>query len=83
GQRSFSVLLLQDLAIVPLLALITVLGGGSEGGDQPFLDFAIAIGAVVAMIVMGRYLLTPLFQVIARTGAREAMIAAALFVVMG
>ncbi|QRM42930.1 monovalent cation:proton antiporter-2 (CPA2) family protein [Rhizobium sp. BG4] len=84
GQRSFSVLLLQDLAIVPLLALITVLGGGgSQGGDQPFLDFGIAIGAVVAMIVMGRYLLTPLFQVIARTGAREAMIAAALFVVMG
>jgi CPA2 family monovalent cation:H+ antiporter-2 len=35
------------------------------------------------MIVMGRYLLTPLFQIIARTGAREAMIAAALFVVMG
>ncbi len=35
------------------------------------------------MIVAGRYLLTPLFQVIARTGAREAMIAAALFVVLG
>ncbi|MFA1626657.1 monovalent cation:proton antiporter-2 (CPA2) family protein [Rhizobium mongolense] len=82
GQRSFSMLLFQDLAIVPLLALITILDGGS-GSNAPLLDFAIAVGAVGAMIVMGRYLLTPLFQVIARTGAREAMIVAALFVVMG
>ncbi|WP_455874801.1 monovalent cation:proton antiporter-2 (CPA2) family protein [Rhizobium yanglingense] len=82
GQRSFSMLLFQDLAIVPLLALITILDGGT-GSNAPLLDFAIAVGAVGAMIVMGRYLLTPLFQVIARTGAREAMIVAALFVVMG
>ncbi|TCU19008.1 monovalent cation:proton antiporter-2 (CPA2) family protein [Rhizobium sullae] len=82
GQRSFSMLLFQDLAIVPLLALITILDG-ETGSNAPLLDFAIAVGAVGAMIVMGRYLLTPLFQVIARTGAREAMIVAALFVVMG
>jgi CPA2 family monovalent cation:H+ antiporter-2 len=82
GQRSFSMLLFQDLAIVPLLALINVLDTG-KGHGTPMLDFGIAIGAVGAMIVMGRYLLTPLFQIIARTGAREAMIAAALFVVMG
>ncbi|PKA39566.1 potassium transporter TrkA [Rhizobium sullae] len=82
GQRAFSMLLFQDLAIVPLLALITILDG-ETGSNAPLLDFAIAVGAVGAMIVMGRYLLTPLFQVIARTGAREAMIAAALFVVMG
>ncbi len=82
GQRSFSMLLFQDLAIVPLLALINILDTG-KGHGSPIVDFAIAIGAVVAMIVMGRYLLTPLFQIIARTGAREAMIAAALFVVMG
>jgi CPA2 family monovalent cation:H+ antiporter-2 len=82
GQRSFSMLLFQDLAIVPLLALINILDT-SKGHGAPILDFALAIGAIGAMVVMGRYLLTPLFQVIARTGAREAMIAAALFVVMG
>jgi CPA2 family monovalent cation:H+ antiporter-2 len=82
GQRSFSMLLFQDLAIVPLLALINILDT-SKGHGAPIVDFALAIGAIGAMIVMGRYLLTPLFQVIARTGAREAMIAAALFVVMG
>ena len=84
GQRSFSVLLFQDLAIVPLLAMVSVLGGGGEGDSQSaLLQIAIAVGAVIAMIMAGRYLLTPLFQVIARTGAREVMIAAALFVVLG
>lgn len=84
GQRSFSILLLQDLAIVPLLAMITVLGNRSGGTDgAPLQNLAIAVIAVVAMIMAGRYLLTPLFQIIARTGAREAMIVAALFVVLG
>ncbi|OCJ17813.1 potassium transporter TrkA [Rhizobium sp. AC44/96] len=82
GQRSFSMLLFQDLAIVPLLALTNILDGG-KGHGTPVLDLAVAVGAIGAMIIMGRYLLTPLFQVIARTGAREVMIAAALFVVMG
>lgn len=82
GQRSFSMLLFQDLAIVPLLALLTVLDGPKEAAS-PLRDLAIAVAAVGAMIVVGRYLLTPLFQVIARTGAREAMIAAALLVVLG
>src|SRR5262249_8507834 len=84
GQRSFSMLLFQDLAIVPLLALVSVLNGGhAEDSGNPLVGLAIAVAAVGGMIVAGRYLLTPLFQVIARTGAREAMIAAALFVVMG
>ncbi len=82
GQRSFSMLLFQDLAIVPLLALITVLDGPKQEA-HPVTDLAIAVAAVAGMIVVGRYLLTPLFQVIGRTGAREAMIAAALFVVLG
>ncbi|PYB77324.1 MULTISPECIES: monovalent cation:proton antiporter-2 (CPA2) family protein [Rhizobium] len=84
GQRSFSILLFQDLAIVPLLAMVSVLGGpGGEAQQSPLIEIAVAIGAVIAMIMAGRYLLTPLFQVIARTGAREVMIAAALFVVLG
>lgn len=84
GQRSFSILLFQDLAIVPLLAMVSVLGtSGGEAQPSPLIGVAVAIGAVFAMIMAGRYLLTPLFQVIARTGAREVMIAAALFVVLG
>lgn len=84
GQRSFSILLFQDLAIVPLLAMVSVLGGPTGDTDQSaLLQIVIAVSAVVGMIFAGRYLLTPLFQVIGRTGAREVMIAAALFVVLG
>ncbi|MFN3719731.1 MAG: monovalent cation:proton antiporter-2 (CPA2) family protein [Rhizobium rhizophilum] len=84
GQRSFSILLFQDLAIVPLLAMVSVLGAqGSEAQQSPVMEIGIALGAVIGMILAGRYLLTPMFQIIARTGAREVMIAAALFVVLG
>ncbi|PTM98389.1 monovalent cation:proton antiporter-2 (CPA2) family protein [Mycoplana dimorpha] len=84
GQRSFSLLLFQDLAIVPLLALIPLLAKQApEDTTSAFQDFVVAIAAIAAMLVIGRYVLNPLFQVIARTGAREAMIAVALFVVLG
>jgi CPA2 family monovalent cation:H+ antiporter-2 len=84
GQRAFSLLLLQDLAIVPLLALIPLLAlQAPEDTTPPLQDFAIAVGAVLVMVVAGRYLLNPLFQIIARTGAREVMIAAALLIVLG
>lgn len=84
GQRAFSILLLQDIAIVPLLALIPLLAARApEATTSPLQDFAIAIAAIAALFAAGRYLLNPLFQVIARTGAREVMIAAALLVVIG
>lgn len=84
GQRAFSILLLQDLAIVPLLALIPLMAAQApEDATTPFQDFAIAVSAVAILFFAGRYLLNPLFQVIARTGARDVMIAAALLVVMG
>ncbi|MGN6549214.1 MAG: monovalent cation:proton antiporter-2 (CPA2) family protein [Pararhizobium sp.] len=82
GQRSFSILLFQDLAIVPLLALLPLLAPIRETSGSPLLHFVVAVLAIVALILAGRYLLNPLFQVIAKTGAREAMIAAALFVVL-
>ena len=46
-------------------------------------QFAIAIGAIAALLIAGRYLINPLFRIIANTGAKEAMIAAALLVVLG
>ncbi|WP_438749919.1 monovalent cation:proton antiporter-2 (CPA2) family protein [Pararhizobium sp. O133] len=84
GQRAFSLLLLQDLAIVPLLALIPLLAlQAPEDTSPPLEDFGIAVGAILIMVIAGRYLINPLFQIIARTGAREVMIAAALLVVLG
>ncbi len=83
GQRSFAILLFQDLAIVPLLALIPLLAPGGETAAFGVTDFAVAVAAIVALVLAGRYLLSPMFAVIAGTGAREAMIAAALFIVLG
>ncbi|MHC1549953.1 monovalent cation:proton antiporter-2 (CPA2) family protein [Phyllobacterium sp. K27] len=84
GQTSFAILLFQDLAIVPLLAMIPVLAPGSATQEaDPLGKFLIAVICVGAIIAVGRYLLNPLFRFIANTGAREVMIAAALFVVLG
>jgi monovalent cation:H+ antiporter-2, CPA2 family len=83
GQQSFSILLFQDIAIVPILALVPLVAPGTDnGGGSMLTDVAITVGAIVALLAAGRYLLNPLFQLIAGTGAKEAMIAAALFVVL-
>lgn len=84
GQQSFSILLFQDLAIVPILALVPLVAPtATAGGGSLLNDIAVTVGAIAALLVAGRYLLNPLFQLIAGTGAKEAMIAAALFVVLG
>ena len=84
GQKAFSILLLQDIAIVPLLALIPILAVRSPDVEGSVLQSAaIAVGAIAALIVAGRYLLNPLFRIIANTGASEAMIASALLIVLG
>ncbi|MDI4663605.1 monovalent cation:proton antiporter-2 (CPA2) family protein, partial [Xanthobacter autotrophicus] len=88
GQRTFSILLFQDIAVVPLLALVPLMapGGEAEVARDPkatLLAALIAVAAIAIIVVSGRYLLNPLFRVLARSGAREAMTAAALLVVMG
>ena len=87
GQRAVSILLLEDLAVVPLLALVAVLGslgGGAAEGERPaWLGLLIGAGCIAAVIAAGRWLLNPFFQILARTGAREIMTAAALLVVLG
>jgi glutathione-regulated potassium-efflux system protein KefB len=85
GETAFSILLFQDLAIVPLLALVALLAGNQEAAStQPgWLKALIMIAAVGGVIIAGRYLLTPLFRLIAQSGAREALAAAALLIVVG
>ncbi len=85
GQRIVSILLLEDLAIVPLLALVTFLAPG--GGDVTLADRAmgigIGLGAILALILAGRYLINPVFALLAAARAREVMTAAALLIVLG
>ena len=82
GQKTFSVLLFQDLAIIPLLAIVPLLSSSAEMGAD-WSAFWIGLLAIGIVIFAGRYLLNPLLGIIARTGANEAMLATALFVVFG
>jgi glutathione-regulated potassium-efflux system protein KefB len=85
GQRVVSILLLEDLSIVPLLALVAFLApsGEAAGAGSRWVGVAIGLGAIVALVVAGRWLLNPLFRVLAHAKAREVMTAAALLVVLG
>ena len=83
GQRAFAILLFQDLAIVPILAIIPALSPNEPSQMTAGFHLATAIAAIAALVIAGRYLINPMFRIIANTGAREVMIAAALFVVLG
>lgn len=87
GQRVVAILLFEDLAIVPLLAMVAVLGaayGTEVTSSQPiWMTIGLAVAAVAAVYVIGRWALNPIFRILARYGGREVMTAAALFVVLG
>ncbi len=85
GRRIIAILLLEDLAIVPLLALVAFLApGGAEATLADRLTgVAVGLAAIAALVLAGRYLLDPMFRLLARFGAREVMTAAALLVVLG
>jgi glutathione-regulated potassium-efflux system ancillary protein KefC len=88
GQASFSVLLFQDISVIPILAVFPLLGAG--GGDTAsdtarpaWLSAMIVLGAVVGVIAIGRFVVRPVFQFLATTRLREAFTAAALAIVVG
>jgi len=85
GRRIVSVLLFEDLAIVPLLALVAFLapGGGDVSMQDRLTGIAIGLAAIAGVVLAGRYLLNPMFRILAQAQAREVMTAAALLVVLG
>ncbi|RVM82587.1 monovalent cation:proton antiporter-2 (CPA2) family protein, partial [Sinorhizobium meliloti] len=88
GQRIVSILLVEDMAIVPLLALVAFLapivpGSVAASGAIDWLSIAIGLVTIAGLVLAGRYLLNPLFGLIAGVEAREVMTAAALMVVLG
>ena len=87
GQRAFAILLFQDMAVVPLLAALPLLAQAGESTHASFNDglraVGLIVGAILLIVVAGRYLLNPFFRLLAQTGSREVMTAAALLVVLG
>ena len=87
GQRAFAILLFQDMAVVPLLAALPLLAQAGESTHASLADglraVGLIVGAILLIVVAGRYLLNPFFRLLAQTGSREVMTAAALLVVLG
>jgi glutathione-regulated potassium-efflux system protein KefB len=83
GQQAVSILLLEDLAIVPLLALVAFLAPAKAGSASGWVSVGTGILSLAGLIIAGRWLLNPMFRVLALAQAREVMTAAALLVVLG
>ena len=84
GERTFSILLFQDLAIVPMITIIAAMSRVPPDPSDPS-GFTLALytlGAIVALVLAGRWVLNPLFRLIGRMGERELFVVAGLFTVI-
>ncbi len=82
GQLGFSVLLFQDLAVIPALALVPLLAGNADE-HLDWTKVGLKVLAFAGMLIGGRYLLRPVFRFIASSGVREVFTAATLLLVLG
>lgn len=96
GQSAFSVLLFQDIAVIPMLAFFPLLatfqpvGASADAHHQTFVDSLpgwgqtlVVLGSVAAIIVMGRFLIRPFLRIVAGTRSREIFTATALLLIVG
>ena len=81
GQASFAVLLFQDLAVIPLLLVVGLIGGEAE--TLKWADAAKALGMIALLIVAGRLLVRPVLRYVAETRLREVFVGFTLLLVLG
>lgn len=81
GQSGFAVLLFQDIAVIPMLAMLPILAG--ERGEGSWVDSLWAFGSITILLGGGHYLLRPLFRYVVLSGVRELFTVAALLLVIG
>ncbi len=83
GRTAFGVLLFQDLAAIPLIAIVPLLAAGNTDQDFSWIALGKAVAAVGLVVLLGRFALSTLYKLVASTGVREAMTASALLTVVG
>ncbi len=84
GRSAFAVLLFQDIAAIPLIALVPLLGHVDKAGDEPLWQkLLLAAAAIAGVVFIGRYLTRPLLRLIAKARLRELFTAFALLLVIG
>ncbi|RKF21812.1 sodium:proton exchanger [Altericroceibacterium spongiae] len=85
GERAFSILLFQDLSIIPLITVIAALSRNpaDAAGPPGWLLMVYTVGAIAGLFLLGRFLISPLFRLISQLGEREMFVVAALFTIVG
>ena len=84
GERAFSILLFQDLSIVPLITITAALSRAAPDPAAPpgWLLALYTVGAIVGLVLAGRFLINPLFRIVGRVSERELFVVAGLFTVL-
>ena len=84
GKSAFGILLFQDIAAIPLIALVPILGHAEKAGDDPlWMKLVLAATAIAGVVFIGRYLTRPAMRVIVKLHVRELFTAFALLLVIG
>ena len=83
GERAFSILLFQDLSLIPLITIVAALSRSPDPNAPAGLQLALyTLLAVIGLVLAGRFVLNPLFRLIGRFGERELFVVAGLFAVI-
>lgn len=84
GEQAFSILLLQDLAIVPLITIVAALSRAPADPQAPpgWMLALYTVGAIIGLVLAGRFIVQPLLRLIGRLGERELFVAVGLFAVL-
>ncbi|PWG03587.1 cation:proton antiporter [Sphingosinicella humi] len=84
GERAFSILLFQDLSIVPLITIIAALSRAPADPSTPpgWLLGIYTVAAIVGLVLAGRFIINPLFRIVGRVSERELFVVAGLFTVL-
>ncbi|MDT8310019.1 MAG: monovalent cation:proton antiporter-2 (CPA2) family protein [Methylophaga sp.] len=83
GRMSVSVLLLQDIAVVPLLAMVSYFAGSGAEVTEPGIHMLYPVLMIIALLLVGRYLLNPVLRRIVASGDPEVFMAVAVLLVLG
>jgi monovalent cation:proton antiporter-2 (CPA2) family protein len=84
GERAFSILLFQDLSIVPMITIVAAMSRAPADPNAPpgWLLALYTVAAIAGLVLAGRFLLNPLFRLVGRLGERELFVVAGLFAVI-
>ncbi|WP_339510797.1 monovalent cation:proton antiporter-2 (CPA2) family protein [Pseudomonas sp. RL_15y_Pfl2_60] len=83
GRLAFAILLFQDIAAIPLIAMVPILSGADAASGIDLMQLLKVVASIGLVVIGGRYLLRPIFRTVAKTGLQEVSTATALLVVFG